>query len=481
MAPRDIKIQNTLSGKKEAFLPLTPGRANVYMCGPTVYGYTHVGNARTALMGDLIVRILRYGGYDVHFARNVTDVDDKIIKVANETGQTSNDVAAMFTKAYFDEIREMNAESVNVTPKATEHIDEMIRMSQKLVDDGIAYTSSTPFGTDVYYRVRKFDGYGKLSKRHIDDLLAGARVEPGESKEDPLDFALWKSAKPGEPSWTSPWGEGRPGWHIECSAMIDKNFPEGLDIHMGGMDLVFPHHENEIAQSEAFSGKTLARYWIHGGMLTFAREKMSKSLGNIVTTRKFIDTYGAETLRLMVMQNHYRGPLDFTEEVILRSEALLERLYLGKKAALESSGATGDVPDELKNLKTLVDDALFDDFGSPKAMGLVLKGLRACHKTHSPAAWKAWAEVLPVLEKALGLLTKDATTELAAIRARRLDRMGVTAEFVAGIDQRLKDRDAVRARKDFAESDRIRKELEAEGIMVMDSPDGTAWSVARKS
>ena len=483
MSLPEIKLFNTLSGKKESFKPQSPGKANIYICGPTVYGLTHVGNARTSLFGDLVVRTLRYAGFDVQFARNITDIDDKIIKVASDTGVSSQDVAKKFTESYLSEQKQIENLPSDLTPKATEHVTEIVNMSQGLIDNGSAYVAETPYGQDVYFRVKNFDGYGKLSKRKTDDLLVGARIEAGETKEDPLDFALWKAAKPGEPSWDSPWGQGRPGWHIECSAMIQKCFPEGLDIHMGGLDLIFPHHENEIAQSEALTKKTLAPFWLHGGMLTFAREKMSKSLGNIFTTQKFLDEYGPEVLRLMMYQNHYRSPLDFTEEVILRTEALLERLYTAKLKGEESSSQNNDgspLP-ELTTLKADFDAALFDDFGSAKALGLVLRGVRSCFKDPRVANWTAWAKITPVLAQSLGLLSHDAAQSLSEIRSRRLKRMRVTEEFSAQIDAQLKAREEARARKDFAESDRVRKELEAQGIQVMDGPDGTAWSMAAKA
>ncbi|MBS1986133.1 MAG: cysteine--tRNA ligase [Bdellovibrionales bacterium] len=482
MSLPEIKVFNTLSGKRETLQTLQPGRVNIYACGPTVYGLTHVGNARTSLFGDLVVRVLKYAGYEVRYARNITDVDDKIIKLANETGRTSQAVAEFFTEAYANEQKQIRNLTPSIMPKATEYIAEMIEMSRGLIEKGTAYAAETPFGQDVYFRVKQFASYGKLSKRKTDDLLAGTRIEPGETKEDPLDFALWKAAKPGEPSWESPWGEGRPGWHIECSAMIHKCFPEGLDIHMGGLDLIFPHHENEIAQSEALTGKPLAPYWLHGGMLTFAREKMSKSLGNIVTTQKFLEEYGPEVLRLMMYQNHYRGPLDFTEEVILRTEGLLTRLYTAKLKFVESYGATGDVTQpELKSLKHDMDQALFDDFGSAKALGLALKGIRSCFKDAAPANWLAWGEGLKTLEQALGLVSEEPLQALANIKARRLKRMGVTEEFSAQIESQLKNREEARAQKNFAESDRLRQELEKQGIQVMDGPDGSTWSMAPRA
>ncbi len=479
MALPEIKILNTLSGKKESFVPKEPGVVRYYSCGPTVYGLAHVGNAKTSISVDLINRILRYAGYKVTLARNVTDVDDKIIKLANEEGVEWNVITERFTKTYMDEMKALGNLEPEITPHATEHIPEMIAMISKLVERGAAYSAATPYGTDVYFRVDKFENSGALSKRKTDDLLVGARIEPGEMKENPLDFALWKAAKPNEPSWDSPWGKGRPGWHIECSAMVHKHFGNGLDLHAGGMDLIFPHHENEIAQAEAATGENFSKYWVHSGLLVFGKEKMSKSLGNIVTTQSFLKQFSGEVLRMVAIQQHYRSPVDFSDESLLRAEGLLERLYHCKKEALAAgSVAPATNIDGLTGLGKLIDDSLFDDFNTAKALGHILKGARTCFRENKPEVWALWREeALARMEKVFGILSKEPTQAMAGLRHQRLERMGVSDEFCREIEAELKKREAARAAKDFAESDRLRKALEDRGIQIMDGPDGAAWTM----
>lgn len=479
MAPAPIQLSNTLSGKKEAFVPHKEGEASVYFCGPTVYGYGHVGNARAALTADLIVRVLQLAGYKTLFARNLTDIDDKIIKVANDEGVSAQAVAEKFTEIYLGEMKALGTLPPDFVPKATTHIPEMVDMISGLIAKNMAYVAETPFGSDVYFRVTSFKNYGCLSHRKTDDMLTGTRIEAGESKESPLDFALWKAAKAGEPSWESPWGAGRPGWHIECSAMIRALFKGSIDIHGGGNDLVFPHHENEIAQSEGLDDCTLAKYWVHNGMLTLGREKMSKSLGNIFTTTKFLEEYGPETLRLMAMQHHYRGPMDFTEESILRSEALLQRLYHCKKNALAARGATPSA--NFAELPKQIEAAFFDDFNSAKALGFVLKAARECFKSQKNEDWAGWGLVLPLLSQVMALLERDPDEVLKEIHQRRLKRMGVDEAFCADIDAKLKAREDFRQQKNYAESDRLRGELEKAGIVVMDGADGASWTLAPKS
>jgi len=481
MALAEIQLTNTVSGKKEKFEPRIFGEASVYVCGPTVYGYGHVGNARAALTGDLIVRTLKHAGYKTKFALNITDVDDKIIKVANEGGRTPQSVSEEFTSVYLDEIKELKVVKPDVMPKVTEHIEAIVEMIDGLIKKQMAYSADTPYGSDVYYRVEAFKDYGKLSKRKTEDLLTGTRIEPGEAKQSPLDFALWKAAKPGEPSWPSPWGTGRPGWHIECSAMIRKHFTGGIDIHGGGNDLIFPHHENEIAQSEGLDACELSKYWVHNGMLTLGREKMSKSIGNIFTTNKFLKTYGPETLRLMILQHHYRGPMDFSEESILRAEGLLQRLYLCKERALAAKTAPDiEAPEELSNLAKKIEDSFFDDFNSAKALGYLLKAARTCFRDNNPSLWKLWGASLAVLDSLAGLLDQEPADALCKIQKLRLSRMGVNEDFCTEVEGMIATREKVRAEKNYAESDRLRKELESRGIVIMDGPDGTSWSVVAK-
>ncbi|MDB5037388.1 MAG: cysteine--tRNA ligase [Bacteriovoracaceae bacterium] len=470
-----IKVYDTLSAKKEVLMPRVPGQIKIYGCGPTVYGYTHVGNGRTFLTQDLVVRILRLAGYQVLYARNYTDIDDKIILKAEAEKKTSEAVASFYTKAFDQNMADLEIVKPDYSPRATETIPSIIQMIEGLIKKNLAYVSNG----DVYYRVDKFARYGCLSHRKLKDMMTGTRIEADEQKENVVDFALWKNAKPGEPSWKSPWGSGRPGWHIECSAMIHDIFDDALDIHMGGLDLIFPHHENEIAQSEGLTEKKLATYWVHGGMLEVGKEKMSKSLGNLMTISDFIKDYGAETMRLLFAQNHYRSPLEFSSEAILRSEALVDRLYLCKKKALESSAsAPTKLPAELEALNSRIKESLFDDFNGAKAMGLILAAARVCFRENKPEFWKAWGDCLSLLDEVFGLTKRDPDQALSENRNRRLARMKISAEESQRIDSKLLERLSLREQKKFAEADQVRKDLETQGIVVMDGPDGTTWTVA---
>ena len=477
-----IQFHNTLSGKKEAFSPLKEGEASIYLCGPTVYGYTHIGNARAALVGDLVARIFEYAGYKITFAKNITDIDDKIINKANDESRDTSEVTKEFEDAYNSEMTALGVRPSDHTPHATEYVEHMGKMIHTLIKKDFAYASDTPFGKDVYFRGSKKPDYGKLSGRKPEDMQAGSRIEVGESKEDPLDSTLWKAAKPGEPSWNLEGvGDGRPGWHIECSAMIDAIFKDGLDIHMGGLDLIFPHHENEIAQSECVhEDRPLANYWIHNGMLTIQREKMSKSIGNVFRTNQFIEQFGPETLKLICLQHHYRGPIDFSDELNSRTEALVERFYRAKAKYLEHKDATCTATPELPAFKTLgkMDAALFDDFSSAKAIGYSLGALRQCFKEDKPEFWACWGnKTLTMFSKVFSLLEDDPKEALAAIKARRLKRMNVGDDVAQKVEGALADREQLRKDKKFEEADAVRKQLEADGFLIMDGPDCTAWSV----
>lgn len=474
MSQAKIFLHNTLSGKREEFKSRVPGHVDIYSCGPTVYSYTHVGNARASIVSDLVARIFKRAGYSVKWASNITDVDDKIIAAAQKESSTTDQIAKTYETQYVNEMKALKVQDPAVRPRATEHIPDMLSMIETLIKKGMAYPATTPFGNDVYFRVHDFKGYGKLSKRKLDDMLVGARIEPGEMKENPLDFALWKAAKPGEPEWKSPWGAGRPGWHIECSAMVQKHFPDGLDIHMGGLDLIFPHHENEIAQSEAANEKTFAPYWIHNGLLTIGREKMSKSLGNIFLTKDFIERFGAETLRLLLLQHHYRSPIDFSDESILRSEGLVIRLYHGLKM-LEQQKIS--ISYSQNALTKEMEDALFDDFNTAKALGFLLKSLRQAFKTNEKSDWELWASGLSLFQEIFALCLESSEKALSEIEDRRINRMGKEKGFCKRIDDALKLREELRAQKKFDEADKIRQDLEAEGLLIMDGLDGTAWSV----
>ena len=335
-----LKIYNTLTRKKEEFIPLNPPEVTFYSCGPTVYDYFHIGNARSFVMSDIVRRYLIYAGYKVKFAMNLTDIDDKIINKANALGIDSKEVAKRFSDAFFEDIDKLGLLRADINPRATEHIPEIIGMIEKLIENGKAYEVNG----DVFYEISKFEGYGKLSGKNIDDLESGARVEVNEVKRSPLDFALWKSAKPGEPWWESPWGKGRPGWHIECSAMSCKHLGETFDIHAGGSDLIFPHHENEIAQSEGATGKPFAKYWMHYGFLNIDNEKMSKSLGNVFNLRDMVKKYKPETLRFFYAQTHYASPLNFTAEALESADRGLEKLnnlFDNAKQALAAGPPSG--------------------------------------------------------------------------------------------------------------------------------------------
>ncbi len=475
-----VTLFNTLSQKKEVFEPIQSGKASIYGCGPTVYGLIHVGNARAFLVQDLLVKTLESTGYDVSYARNYTDVDDKIINKANEEGVEASEISEKFIKEFDSDMEQLGVRPPNHKPKATEHMTGIVAMVQKLIDKGHAYEASTPFGTDVYFRVTSYKDYGKLSKRPIDELLNQSRIATGEQKDSAVDFVLWKAAKPGEPAWASPWGEGRPGWHIECSAMIDALFPERLDIHLGGSDLVFPHHENEIAQSESCDhSKPLARYWVHNGMLQIQRVKMSKSLGNFMTLRDFLTGFGPEVLRLLVNQTHYHSLLDFGGDSIIRSEILLEKLY---KNTFEWRDGANTASKTLDEAELEFFDALRDDLNSAKALGLVFKRIKNLQKSgeqsEASALWHKF--YLPTFQNLLGILKEDPQTAIAAIRARRLQRSGLVEAEFQKIESLLTKRWELKDAKAYSEADDIRKQVESMGIQVMDSPDGWTWTPARQ-
>src|SRR5512136_3124072 len=332
-----LRVYNTLSGGKEEFVPLRPGKVGMYVCGVTVYDYSHIGHARAYVAFDVILRYLRYLGYDVTYVRNYTDIDDKIIKRANSDGVPFYEISERFIKEFDRDMAELGVEVPDVQPKATEHLAEIISLVTTLIDKGYAYQA----GGDVYFCVDKFASYLKLSKRNLEEMQAGARIEVDEKKRHPMDFALWKEAKAGEPFWDSPWGKGRPGWHIECSAMSLKYLGETLDIHGGGQDLIFPHHENEIAQSEAATGRPFVRYWLHNGFVNINAEKMSKSLGNFFTIREVLEKYDREVLRFFLLSAHYRSPLDFSDQNLTEAEAGMERIY-GALAGIDELLAKGD-------------------------------------------------------------------------------------------------------------------------------------------
>jgi len=476
-----LVIYNTLTRRKEPFVPREPGRVRMYVCGPTVYGYIHVGNARTFVSFDIIRRYLEFAGYDVEMVRNITDVDDKIIKAASEQGVSADDIARRYTQAYFEDMDSLGVRHAGHEPRATEYLQAMIRIVSTLIERGFAYVVDG----DVYYEVRKFEGYGRLSGRNPDDLLAGARVEVDERKRDPLDFGLWKSAKPGEPSWDSPWGKGRPGWHIECTAMSTTLLGEELDIHGGAADLIFPHHENEIAQSEAVTGHSpFVRYWMHGGMLTLERRKMSKSLANFFTVREVLAHYPPPVLRFLFLSAHYRQQLEFTDGALDQARSALERLEIGRAhlermIARADSGEQGAQP--LLELEQTADvarrefaGAMDDDFNTPRALAALFDLVAHVHRladertaptrAHGPSFAKALA-ALRELAEALGL-TLDAEHREGEGLADELMHLLVSL------------RERARAAGDFALADEIRSRLSALGVSLEDRVDGTTWRKA---
>jgi len=487
-----IKLYNTLSGKKEEFVPIHPGTVLFYACGITVYDYSHLGHARGAVAFDVIRNYFVRKGYKVTYVRNFTDVDDKIINRAKQEGITAEDVAHKYIQAFHEDMKRLGVARADIEPKATEHVSEMVEIVKGLVEKGHAY----PIDGDVYFRVASFADYGKLSKRNLEDLKAGARVEIDERKTDPLDFALWKASKPGEPAWDSPWGPGRPGWHIECSAMSFKHLGETFDIHGGGKDLIFPHHENEIAQSEAYSGKKFVNYWLHNGFVNINQEKMSKSLGNFFTIRDILDQYDAEIVRLFLLSTHYRSPIDFSDANLKDARAGLDRFYTmkegmvkylaGKKAPsvkAEEVVAGADRPlfDKIMNLPKAFDEAMDDDFNTAFAIGLIYDLVRDVNKFLAEAAAKREDAAYIILSSAgnavdavgrtLGLFTRDPE---AWFSESRQAESKVTLS-VERIEELIHQRNEARARKDWAEADRIRKVIDDGGVELFDRADGTVW------
>jgi len=460
-----LQVYSTLSRKKEPFETIEPKRVRLYVCGPTVYDKAHVGHAMSALVFDIIRRYLQYRGYEVKHVMNYTDVDDKIINRANKLGCDPFELAETYIQQYAQHLKDLNILPATVNPRATREMDEILKLISDLIAKGYAYEA----GGDVYYRVEKKADYGKLSGRKLDDMRAGARIEVDERKENPLDFALWKAAKEGEPAWDSPWGKGRPGWHIECSAMSGAHLGEQIDIHGGGNDLIFPHHENEIAQSEAHTGKQFARYWIHNGMLQLSGEKMSKSLGNLITIEDFLASHPADALRLMVLNSGYRNPLTFNDEVIGQAEKALERLQSALKAA--APGAAGISPEALKALdeqttatRAGFESSMDDDFNSAGALGYLFELVRVINQARADGATdeqlKSAQDVLEELSGVLGLRL-------------RVEKESHAAD--AFVDLLVEVRQDVRQAKLWELSDKIRDRLAAMGVQVEDAKSGSTW------
>lgn len=460
-----MKIFNTLTRQKEEFVPIKEGEAKIYACGPTVYNFIHIGNARPICVFDTLRRYLEYRGYKVTFVQNFTDVDDKIIRKANEEGVDYTDITKKYIDEFWTDVKGLNFREADIHPKATENIEKIIEIVSGLIEKGFAYEADG----DVYFTPSKFDGYGKLSHQPLEDLQAGARIMVGEVKHEPMDFALWKAAKPGEPYWESPWGKGRPGWHIECSAMVNRYLGETIDIHCGGQDLIFPHHENEIAQSECFTGKPFANYWMHNGFITVDNVKMAKSAGNFFTVRDVAEQFGYEPIRMLMLSTQYRSPINYSFDAIEQCKASLTRLYNCRDGIdFEMQNAShGEVDKELE--KTLEErrnqfiEAMDDDLNTAAALAAVFDAVRDINsavvgRSASVETCKLAASVFDELTGVLGLVYNR--------KKETLD---------SEIDAMIEARANARKEKNWAEADRIRDELKAMGIVLEDTPQGVKW------
>ena len=457
-----MKIFNTLTRQKDEFVPIKKGEVKIYACGPTVYNYIHIGNARPLCVFDTLRRYLEWRGNKVDFVQNFTDIDDKLIKRANEENTTVPDVAERYIKEFWTDAKGLNIKEATVHPRATENIEQIQNIIKTLIDKGYAYCS----GGDVYYRAKKFSEYGKLSHQPLEELEAGARIDVTEIKEDPMDFCLWKAAKPGEPFWESPWGNGRPGWHIECSAMAGRYLGKTIDIHCGGLDLIFPHHENEIAQSEAANGCEFAHYWMHNGFINVDNHKMSKSLNNFFTVRDVAERYGYEPIRYMMVSCQYRSPINYSAEVIEQAKNSLERLYTCRDNidfALKNAADGGEIPAFTEQRKQEFIDAMEDDLNTADALAAVFMLVRDINTAISAGAGKkalkAFAEVFDELTGVLGLVYNRKTETLDS-----------------EIEELINKRTEARKNKDFKTADEIRDKLKEMGIILEDTPQGVKWT-----
>ena len=485
-----LSIYNTLTGRKEPFHSLQPKTVRMYVCGVTVYDYCHIGHARSALVFDVIRRHLEFSGYQVEFAKNFTDVDDKIIKRANEQGVSCDTITAKYIQAYYEDMGRLGIRQASIEPKATEHIADIVHLTETLIAKGLAYQVDG----DVYFEVAKYSGYGRLSKRRLDDMQAGARVDVDERKRHPMDFALWKSSKPGEPSWDSPWGAGRPGWHIECSAMSMRHLGETFDIHGGGMDLIFPHHENEIAQSCGATGKEFARYWIHNGFVQINQEKMSKSLGNFFTIREIFeqsewpDDITGEMLRYFLLATQYRSPLDFSEHAVKEAKQALDGFYdlfmrlreLNGKATVDN-----ELGQTIERCRLAFREAMDDDFNTPVAIAtlqrlrsdvnkLLVQGLSTEARIRAREEFRSLGKVLGLfnLEKWHYVLRADPSSHRISGGSVTPTHDDQTTDVA--IEAKVSERNEARKQKDFKKADQIRQFLASHGIVIEDKPDGTS-------
>jgi cysteinyl-tRNA synthetase len=480
-----IQVHNTLTGKKEEFITRDPGRAAMYVCGPTVYNYIHVGNARCYLTFDMVRRYLRFRGYDVLYVQNFTDVDDKIINQANAEGIPPAELAEKYIEAFLEDMAALQVEPPDVAPKATEHIEEMLEMVESLVAKGIAYEVEG----DVYFDVTKFPAYGSLSHRVLEDMQSGARVGVDERKKNPGDFALWKAAKPGEPSWDSPWGAGRPGWHIECSAMSQKYLGFSFDIHGGGLDLIFPHHENEIAQAEGATGKTpFVRYWLHNGFVTMSGEKMAKSVGNVIRVRDALAEADPMAVRTLFLGTHYRSPIDFNDDKLVEAGKAYDRLnnlvgnidrfigdYNDPVRVMIGSGKEKLLLAALREAEEAFVTAMDDDFNAPDALGALFTLTREVNNFIKDRKQFSLDE-MDALDAA-----KQTIINLGGALGLTFAGFAETGDagFTAKVEQMLKDRDAAKAAKDWDAADRIRNELSLMDVVIEDTPEGAKWRIKK--
>jgi cysteinyl-tRNA synthetase len=466
-----VRIYNTLTRRKEPFVPLEEGKVRMYVCGPTVYNYFHIGNARPFLVFDVVRRYLQYRGYDVTYVQNFTDIDDKIIRTANEQGVSAETVANRFVEAYFADAKLLGIQKADVHPRVTEHMEEIIEMIRRLIDKGHAYVSDG----DVYFSTATFPEYGKLSKQSLEDLQAGTRIEVSDKKRNSMDFALWKEAKPGEVDWESPWGQGRPGWHIECSAMSRKYLGDTFDIHAGGHDLIFPHHENEIAQSESANGKTFAKYWMHNGYINIQNEKMSKSLGNFILAHDLISQYDPRVIRFFLLSAQYRNPVNFSQELMEQAAQGLERIdtaldnlehRLGTgepvQRVSDTDDRTLDHPD-ISQYRDRFVEAMDDDFNTADAIAVIFDLVRAANTYIGTAAAtvagvRAYRDLIVELVQVLGLL-------------RETDEHDLAEE----VEKLIHERNMARQQKNFKRADEIRDRLNEMGILLEDTPHGVRW------
>ncbi|MCA1766192.1 MAG: cysteine--tRNA ligase [Desulfobulbaceae bacterium] len=485
-----ISIYNTLAGKKVPLETIEPGLVKLYVCGITAYDYCHIGHARSSLVFDMIVRYFRYRGYKVKFVRNFTDIDDKIIKRAAEQNTSCEELSERFIAKFREDMARLKVDDPDNEPKATEHVPEIIKMIQELIDKGMAYSVDG----DVYYRVDRLKDYGKLSGRQLDEMQAGARISVNEIKENPMDFALWKSSKPGEPTWDSPWGTGRPGWHIECSAMSRKYLGDTFDIHGGGKDLIFPHHENEIAQSEGATGAPFARNWIHHGFVTIKDEKMSKSLHNFLTIREVLADHHPEVLRLFMFSTHYRTPLDYSEQALHDAAVGLDRLYNCVAAIGELSGSTGGASaisaedrEKISGLKKRFVQAMDNDFNTAHGLGMIFETVKDLNRIRQqlppdPAAedvefLQACTAKISELCRIMGLLTEPAAEYLKNRQQGELADLTISSEE---IEKLITERKQARREKNWGRADQIRDLLLEKGIELKDSADDTTWKITKK-